>query len=402
VLYTTVQKLMDYTSFEKLNILTQNIGLNRLVSWISKVYDEKDIKNINTGDMILIEKYNPELTANTFRVVIEACIEKHASAIIFSDYFRFSKDILAQIGEISRQHDIAIFQISSTMDERAFVRDIMIEIIKDKDMDYLDNMLLVDFLTKKRQEMGIAVERVESLGINPLSAYQIAVIGQAGNESGGLPESNQHVYKMLKNKVRQGNAHILSMHWNNMLIMALETNEEVEKSGGNSRLLEESYQYVRTQCEGLNLKIAIGRVYKPLTSIKASFDEALFAYNIYDIISKNSDSVLASYDGTGFYRILRGSHNVKEFMQFYTESMGCIEAYDKENNSDMIKTLELYLENNCNLDKTAEELFIHKNTLRYRILRIEEITGKKLKDFHVLSDYYICFKIKHYLGIVQD
>ncbi|SFB10497.1 PucR C-terminal helix-turn-helix domain-containing protein [Acetitomaculum ruminis DSM 5522] len=57
-----------------------------------------------------------------------------------------------------------------------------------------------------------------------------------------------------------------------------------------------------------------------------------------------------------------------------------LERYDKDNETELFKTLETYLENERNAVHTAKALFIHRSTLFYRLDRIKEITGASLED----------------------
>ncbi len=54
--------------------------------------------------------------------------------------------------------------------------------------------------------------------------------------------------------------------------------------------------------------------------------------------------------------------------------------YDRANSSDFLRTLKVYLENDCNAQKCGRLLFLHRNSLVYRIRRIQEIAGCDLSD----------------------
>lgn len=54
--------------------------------------------------------------------------------------------------------------------------------------------------------------------------------------------------------------------------------------------------------------------------------------------------------------------------------------YDKQNATNMVETLDYYFACNCNVSETAKALFIHRNTLIYRIDKIKSILGRDLKD----------------------
>ena len=61
-------------------------------------------------------------------------------------------------------------------------------------------------------------------------------------------------------------------------------------------------------------------------------------------------------------------------------ALDIIENYDQENQTDLLRTLKVYLENDCNAQKCGRLLFLHRNSLVYRVHRIQEISGCDLSD----------------------
>lgn len=63
--------------------------------------------------------------------------------------------------------------------------------------------------------------------------------------------------------------------------------------------------------------------------------------------------------------------------------------YDAENDAQLVNTLKVYLECDCQSAEAAQRLFVHRNTLRYRLRLIEKLTGTDLDDFEVLVNFYL-------------
>ncbi len=66
--------------------------------------------------------------------------------------------------------------------------------------------------------------------------------------------------------------------------------------------------------------------------------------------------------------------------QIYEETIACLDRYDRENNTDFLYTLEKYMENNYSVVQTAEELFIHRNTMTGRLNKITELLNMDWQD----------------------
>ena len=58
--------------------------------------------------------------------------------------------------------------------------------------------------------------------------------------------------------------------------------------------------------------------------------------------------------------------------------LGKLHEYDEQNSSDLVKSLACFLEANGHWGDAAEQLYVHRHTLRYRMKRVEEITGRGL------------------------
>ncbi len=57
-----------------------------------------------------------------------------------------------------------------------------------------------------------------------------------------------------------------------------------------------------------------------------------------------------------------------------------VEAYDREHNSDLVRTLRVFFAANANVSEAADRLYLHRNSLPYRLARVQELTGLDLKD----------------------
>jgi DNA-binding PucR family transcriptional regulator len=78
---------------------------------------------------------------------------------------------------------------------------------------------------------------------------------------------------------------------------------------------------------------------------------------------------------------------------FRTCLLDPLTAYDAEHNAELVHTLDHFLGNSCAWQRTAEELNIHVNTLRYRVERIEQITHRQLSNMEDRVDLYLAMQL---------
>ena len=109
-------------------------------------------------------------------------------------------------------------------------------------------------------------------------------------------------------------------------------------------------------------------------SMPAPTDEALLAANV--AVSEPEVPVLA-FEETGAYRLLLSamSEDPAELQRFYAETVEPLVAYDEQYETDLVQTVEAFLDNDGNVAGTAQKLFTHRHTIRYRLERVRELSG---------------------------
>jgi PucR family transcriptional regulator, purine catabolism regulatory protein len=79
---------------------------------------------------------------------------------------------------------------------------------------------------------------------------------------------------------------------------------------------------------------------------------------------------------------------------FYDSVMGTLRAYDEQHSSDLVKSLSYVLEANGHWGDAAERLYVHRHTLRYRMKRVEEITGRTLDLAQDRMEFWLALKAR--------
>ena len=89
---------------------------------------------------------------------------------------------------------------------------------------------------------------------------------------------------------------------------------------------------------------------------------------------------LVAFADLGIFTFLLRSHNPPALHEFHNATLGRVSAYDGTKGAELIQTLEAYFASRCSPDATAKRLHLHRNSLLYRLRRIEEIAGVRLDD----------------------
>ncbi|PYZ94591.1 hypothetical protein CR194_03405 [Salipaludibacillus keqinensis] len=126
------------------------------------------------------------------------------------------------------------------------------------------------------------------------------------------------------------------------------------------------------------LLFGIGRPYSDLRMLSESARQAENAVYYSHLLLHHTQTVF--FDDLGFYQVLIQMENAGVSLQNYYEQYLGELVHPKHTRKDYILTLETYLANNCNLQQTSAQLYIHRHTLKYRLKQIEKKTGIQLSS----------------------
>lgn len=109
-----------------------------------------------------------------------------------------------------------------------------------------------------------------------------------------------------------------------------------------------------------------------------AYNEAKKAADFASSFQFNSNIV--HFNDLGIIGLLFNTENPTAMMQFMEKHLSKLIEYDKQNNSELLTTLEVFLDNESAIQASAEKLHIHYNTLRYRLNRLEDILDTDLAN----------------------
>ncbi|MHB1810495.1 MAG: PucR family transcriptional regulator [Solirubrobacteraceae bacterium] len=131
---------------------------------------------------------------------------------------------------------------------------------------------------------------------------------------------------------------------------------------------------MQSALSGCTFAVGRSRIAANPEDLPRAASEALLAANVAD--GEDSEQPLA-FEDTGAYRLLLStmSENPGELRRFYSETVEPLVAYDEQYETDLLQTLETFLDADGNVAKTAQRLFTHRHTIYYRLERVRELTG---------------------------
>jgi DNA-binding PucR family transcriptional regulator len=177
------------------------------------------------------------------------------------------------------------------------------------------------------------------------------------------------------------------------VIVPAEDDERLERAGaGLARELEDSLA-------GFHLTIGRSRRAADPVDLYRSGNEARLAVNVGEAEGR----ALLAFEDTGAYRLLLGamSEDPRELERFYAETIEPLAAYDDQYETELVATVEAYLDNDGNVAATARQLFTHRHTIRYRLERARELCGHDVSATEGREKLGLGLKAMRVLGIAS-
>jgi purine catabolism regulator len=138
-------------------------------------------------------------------------------------------------------------------------------------------------------------------------------------------------------------------------------------------LAEKIHAGVPDILDELSISVAVGGFYENVEGLRHSYQEAVAALEVSARLS--SQPAIIWYEDVALYVLLDRFSNQARVNRWREQTLGRLIAYDRNNDTELVRTLEAYFDANQNSQQAARDLFIHPKTLKYRLRRIEEIVG---------------------------
>ncbi|MGH2848546.1 MAG: PucR family transcriptional regulator, partial [Thermoleophilaceae bacterium] len=107
-----------------------------------------------------------------------------------------------------------------------------------------------------------------------------------------------------------------------------------------------------------------------------------------------SSSPVASYRDLGAFQLLLSLQD-DDALRLYCDSvLGPLEDAGGEYGDELIRSLEAYIEQNGQWERAARELYCHRHTLRYRIRRVEQLTGRDLSSARDRIEFWLALRAR--------
>ncbi|MCE2490797.1 MAG: helix-turn-helix domain-containing protein [Anaerolineae bacterium] len=152
----------------------------------------------------------------------------------------------------------------------------------------------------------------------------------------------------------------------------------------------------RRQYGGSRIAAGLGQMVREVSSWRNSYRDARQALEL----AQRLQTDIPLYIGDlGVFQLILSLSDRDRLVEFCDRNLGPLRDYDHRQHADLVKTLEAFFHCNRNLSQTAETLIVHRNTLLYRMNRIQEIAGIDMKRPETRLALHFALTIRRLLSL---
>ena len=180
------------------------------------------------------------------------------------------------------------------------------------------------------------------------------------------------------------------------VIIVLELSQREPVKAIVKRILTSVQKSMQKNLNGNSISAGVSSIFYEPEKIKNAIIESKKAFRVLKGCKARHSA--RYYEEIGIYRFFFDLGDDEKLRSYIDENIGELITYDTDNHTELVKTLEIDLEEDCNIQETAERMYIHRNTVKYRITRIQEILQSDLNNVNVCFNLRFCYKVRKYLG----
>ncbi len=393
-----IDQLISLPELKDLKLVGGSNGISKIVRWVHSLETPDLIKYVQDDELIMLTGIGVSNDNSSFTEMIKGLIEKRAAGLIVN-VGKYLTEVPEDIKKLADENDFPVFQIPWKVSLAEITRIICGDIIKRHLEETLCQDLLKNIILLNKITYEDFMERVSMYGYKYLNSFRIVIIKidkfQQYLSSKNIKDEQNIIHfkevflEMVNSSIWDSRFRPISFLQNDSVV-SLIINEK-EKFNNLTMLSKYIRESSKKSFPEIDVNIGIGNDYTEFSEIKKSYIEAERALKV--IKTEDSDKTMF-YSKIGVYKLLTEIENINLAKEYYYDTVGRLEQYDAQNNTDFTRILYIFIEENGNYVQTAQRLYMHRNTLIYKINKIQEIIKKDLTDVKVRLEFYLGYLIK--------
>lgn len=369
-----------YTQTKDTFLLTLHAGesgLSRRVSWIHTIEDKNTVSFRRSGDLMITTgmAYTGEEWLLQF---IRALHGKGCSGLIVNEgkYIK-AESISKSVVDLCNSLQFPLLTMPWKIDIADIMQHYSDRLLREA---YRDDKITTSLRTLVRKEKGAkeALADLVDAGFQPEIPYNVA-LANVKLDSQRLRKAYQSM-ELFEKILEQLSIRAFLYYGEHFLFIF-------------PNLDPAQLHRFRERCEKEQIPLYLGVTVNRLSDLSVSYSYARFANKL---MSSELASSLTTRD-MNFLSLCFSCRDIELLQEMQRASLGEILRNDEESGSDLLPTLREFIECDGNVQEVARRMYVHRNTVNFRIKKLRELTGSNLTSLEEKMEFKMAFLIQDYL-----
>jgi sugar diacid utilization regulator len=373
MMLVTIENLLKLPRFGKVTVVAGSQGLHNDIVWTNTVESPDLVEFVQKNELIFTTGINIKDKIELF-MIVKNTFEAGAAGIVMN-LGPYISEVSQQIIDFGQANHYPVLTMPWNVRIADIAHIICEYIIKNGDIrQKKENSAEIKDVFKGlltgKKNLEDSAEFLQNYGFSEKHNYGVLVMDVSGNSD---EKNNELISKTLNYELGLYNIAPVCFGIGNSIvsvIISLDDIETLKKAVGDA--VTKAIGSIISQNSSLKIIAGTGRFYNSLEKARESFYEAETAIKAsqYYPLSGVQFYEFGKLDIFALFSGLRTNGDIKEFSG---RMIGRLKEYDKMNDSNNIEFLKLYLQEDGSVIRISRRLYMHRNTVMYKIKKIEDI-----------------------------
>ena len=390
----SVKSLLGLECFRRITLEAGKNGLHRRISWPNIAQTASIREWLVGGDVILMSGVGLDHSAAFLNNMIEQAVAGDAACLIILLHRDLIPEIPAETVAYADKQGFPLFSAPWDLQLATLIGEVSTLILQDQYGENLMNELLEMLLFKRElipeDLMPNLVDKYRLKGPHIVVASACSWVNAGVDLPMRLAELpiRRQVNSMMIQTLRGAfsQTYYINRDWNMIFLIGLRPGQERQLR----QALREIQRRAAEAYHSLRVCFGAGNIYRTPELFARSCQEAAKA------LSLCGEESVTFFSDLGIFQLLMELPDQRRVREYAAEQLAPLLEYDAKYKKNLLRTLEIYLQTNCSCKKTAEIMYLHRNTLTYQIDKIRSLLGVSLEEVEVRNHFYNCLKLYRY------
>ena len=360
----------------KMELVAGQNGWANSISWLLMVEDTTIMENFK-GKELAVTMGAGFRTEQDLLSLVEILDRHHAAGLVVNTGY-YVKEIPASVRAYCNAHDLPLLQVPWVIEMSEMIKDLTVRIFLQTETDEQISTAFIKSI-ESPQRIEEYRERL-SASFDVDGKFQVVLITTEGLDSMDTLDRKRIGYRLqIYMENVSHNAHFF--YYNGYFAVIMNEVSETQKED----IIQGFLMRTRHRMPDKTIYCGEGSAVLDVANVHISFDRAEYALRS----AMQRKQTFLQFDKLGVERILYSVTDELLMQQMGSQTLQPLLDYDAGHHADLVETLFCYLKNNGSVKAVADEMFIHKNTIVYRMSKIKELLQADLELGEERMAYYL-------------